>query len=722
MSNRQLMRALRASAGALAVALLAILAIDVGRACASSAAEPQAPHPIEGGESATQNQPLIPAGQEELLADMLGRDATLAGDCRFQSGDANGSMVAATYACPAGEVVVELRHPSVAPAGAVRSEKFALDVRSGEAPPALLPALTERIRARESPFEWKWGKGALPGAAARADTVYPNPGVDRLDIAAIDIGWILLFLAAPVLVWRTGLAVGIRGGIALLAVAACVALSVAVLWPRADAPLHANGHAWREAREVLLPTQRLQNEQTLFIHGKGGISLQWLVARIERGLRGSANPFRISRIAAAAAAGGVALLTMVLVGSPWAGLGAGCVFALMPLSEMMALSGSVLVVAAWLLPWSLALWIAGARSGDAMLLAGAALATALGTLSHTAMLTWPPAVFVALLVIGRRNLWRRWAVRGALLLVALAWLAEVANSYAMVASRNAEGQSLLAGVQRGFFVNNLFTDPNWVSPLLVPLILLWVIAGLRRDRFAVMAGSLLACAVVAPTFFAVSTCSSDAVRYEGAVLGLATSLAVAGLWQTPFARWLGERGSAVVRATGLAALAVLPLSSKRQPADPMVVEQRLIEEGIRRMQPGTLVILPEGRFGDQIIPEFPDFLLPEGSQMVFAGDARIASHAQPQLLYLGLACISWERRVQWRFKRRDGNRAARHAPRVSGAARRCAALAGAHAEHGGAAPRAQRQACGRSTTSRRGFPSDSTRRRRDDRNGSAKMK
>jgi hypothetical protein len=213
----------------------------------------------------------------------------------------------------------------------------------------------------------------------------------------------------------------------------------------------------------------------------------------------------------------------------------------------------------------------------------------------------------------------------------------------MIAGRN-ESQSLLGAAQRGVFGHDLFTDPSWVSPLLLPLVLIWLIGSVRQGRVAITAGALLAAAVVAPPFFAVSACSSDAVRYQGALLGLVTSFAVAGLWHVPFSSWIGNGGSAVVRTALLAALAVLPLSSMRQPEDPMVVEQRLIEEAIRRMQPGTLVILPEGRFaGDEIIPEFPDFLLPEGSRMVFAGDPRIASHAGPELLYLGLACISWER-------------------------------------------------------------------------------
>jgi hypothetical protein len=60
------------------------------------------------------------------------------------------------------------------------------------------------------------------------------------------------------------------------------------------------------------------------------------------------------------------------------------------------------------------------------------------------------------------------------------------------------------------------------------------------------------------------------------------------------------------------------------------------------MDPGTLVILPKGRFDQgRIIPDFPDFLLPENSRVVFEGDPRIEAHAVQRLVYLGLACISW---------------------------------------------------------------------------------
>jgi hypothetical protein len=161
--------------------------------------------------------------------------------------------------------------------------------------------------------------------------------------------------------------------------------------------------------------------------------LEWLLAGGERALTGSANPFRISRVASAAAAGSTAFLTAILVRSAGAGLAAGCVLALMPLARMLAVSGSALAISAWLLPWSLGLLLAAAVCEDRILLAGAALAAALGILSHTAMLAWAVALGVAWLVVARAPLrWSR-ATLGALLLMAIAWAAQLANTRAMLA-------------------------------------------------------------------------------------------------------------------------------------------------------------------------------------------------------------------------------------------------------------------------------------------------
>ena len=466
--------------------------------------------------------------------------------------------------------------------------------------------------------------------------------VTGLDVTVIQAGWVLLILSAPALCWLCGRAVGVSGTRTLLAVTASIALAVVAVARRGDEPLHANGHAWREAREVLMNDGIRRDALAPFIHGKGGIALQWLVADLERAITGTANPFRISRVAGAAAAGGTALLAIVLTRSVWAGLAAGGVLAVMPLARMLAVSGSALAIPAWIVPWSLALLLAAGQSPPLALLAGAAVAAALGTLSHTAMLAWPPALLVAWALAARRDVRESVAAVATLLVVGIAWIAQVATCYAMIADRN-EGAGLLAYVRHGFLTHNLFVDPSWVSPALVPLVLAWVVLNLQRQRWQMMAASVLPVALVAIPLFAVANCSSDAVRYQGALLTAVTALAVAGLWRiASFARGAAVRTA--LCAGVLTALAALPLPSMQQPVDPSAVEHRLVLDAARRMQPGTIVVIPSGRFGGgSVLTDFPDFVLPAGSRVIRNDAFHVGDTGARRLLYLGLACVSWAR-------------------------------------------------------------------------------
>jgi hypothetical protein len=79
-----------------------------------------------------------------------------------------------------------------------------------------------------------------------------------------------------------------------------------------------------------------------------------------------------------------------------------------------------------------------------------------------------------------------------------------------------------------------------------------------------------------------------------------------------------------------------------QPIDPSVVEHRLVLDAARRMPSNMVVVLPSGRWENgSILTDFPDFVLPEGSQVVLEDDSRLRQYRGPRLLYLGLACISW---------------------------------------------------------------------------------
>ena len=196
------------------------------------------------------------------------------------------------------------------------------------------------------------------------------------------------------------------------------------------------------------------------------------------------------------------------------------------------------------------------------------LAAALGTLSHTAMLAWPVALVLAWLLTARREVRASGWALAALLAVGVAWVAQLNDCYEMLAQRNDHG--LLAQALHGFEVRNLFVDPSWVSPVLAPLLLLWVVLNLQRGRWPLMLASVLPLALGAVPFFAVTACSSDAVRYQGALpasLPVSPSPACGGFrfrvdrrcrrWCCGSACRLAGR----IAATGCSSRSILPWSS-----------------------------------------------------------------------------------------------------------------------------------------------------------------
>ena len=90
------------------------------------------------------------------------KGTALPGDCRLAAGSIDKTIVKATYACPSGEVIVELAHPAAAPTDAGRTEKFALRIERGTPPPDLQSALLSRICERETQFRWTVHTGATP--------------------------------------------------------------------------------------------------------------------------------------------------------------------------------------------------------------------------------------------------------------------------------------------------------------------------------------------------------------------------------------------------------------------------------------------------------------------------------------------------------------------------------------------------------------------------------
>lgn len=108
------------------------------------------------GEPLAVEELVVPGGQDELLATMLGRGAKLPDGCKFSGGTAEGPIIRSTYTCPSGEVVCHLVHRDNATATATQTERFAIMVESGAPPRALVEALAALVRADEADFEWMW--------------------------------------------------------------------------------------------------------------------------------------------------------------------------------------------------------------------------------------------------------------------------------------------------------------------------------------------------------------------------------------------------------------------------------------------------------------------------------------------------------------------------------------------------------------------------------------
>jgi hypothetical protein len=155
-------------------------------------------------------RPSIAPGQEELFAAMLGRGIALPDACALTAGQIERSVVRGVYQCAGAEVVVELVHPATAPFAAARTEKLAIVTAGGTPPPALLGALEERIRARESAFEWlqpavhaeRIGVDANAAVSARANRFATAPGVAWWIVPGKTL-FIILFVGIAVALWRS---------------------------------------------------------------------------------------------------------------------------------------------------------------------------------------------------------------------------------------------------------------------------------------------------------------------------------------------------------------------------------------------------------------------------------------------------------------------------------------------------------------------------------------
>jgi hypothetical protein len=93
---------------------------------------------------------VVPGGQEALVEQMLGAPPA---PCSFLGAAIDRSLVRARYQCADRPFVVELRHPSEVPPGALRTQQFGIVVPP-EAPPGFDAALAGTLRAHEAGFRW----------------------------------------------------------------------------------------------------------------------------------------------------------------------------------------------------------------------------------------------------------------------------------------------------------------------------------------------------------------------------------------------------------------------------------------------------------------------------------------------------------------------------------------------------------------------------------------
>jgi hypothetical protein len=523
----------------------------------------------------------------------------------------------------------------------------------------LMGAIVSTLRALESarghvpfvrPVERRYGgfdsRAVIQSSASASGWVFAPDTVAR----ALQLGWLLLAVAALPLAVLCGNTLAVPARQAVLVVLAPFVLSLALTWSRPSAPPHANGHAWREAREVMAPWEGGQRGMSPYLHGRGGIAAQWTIAALQRLVGLPRDPLAgTTRVPIAAACGGTALLVLVITRRSGAALLGGVLFALASLSRTLAVSGSSLAITAAAFPWSLALSLAALRSGSVPLLAAASIAAALASSSHTAALSWLPAVSLACWLgdrDGPRLSFRRWIPWTAVPLGA--WLFHLVGQASMLAERNA--RTPLLGQMLDSWHHGVLVDPSWTSPALLVLAVGSAFAAVRCHARSGRLATLAALVVACPPFLTPNVCASDAVRYQTCLLPLIVALASDGL--VIAAQWLGRAlGARPLLPAGVLATACLVPFELPRPPDLAIVEHEFVSAVVGHVPSPAVVVLPERRDW-RVRHDFPDFLLPRGVVVMDTAE-QTGPAAGPRLVYAGVACASWPRDASAQVAARD---------------------------------------------------------------------
>ena len=115
--------------------------------------------------------PVIPPGEEQVVADMLGRGAGLQ-YCTLVSGGIRDNVISGVYNCVGNEVRVELGNLRNATATSIQTRQFAVSVQ-GSPTAGFQEDLVARVRSAEGNFQW-----------TRPERDAPAPGGDDSDAAA----------------------------------------------------------------------------------------------------------------------------------------------------------------------------------------------------------------------------------------------------------------------------------------------------------------------------------------------------------------------------------------------------------------------------------------------------------------------------------------------------------------------------------------------------------
>ncbi|MBN1771471.1 MAG: hypothetical protein JXB32_09430 [Deltaproteobacteria bacterium] len=340
----------------------------------------------------------IPPGQETLVQELLGGDASLPGGCRLRGAAIEPDRIVARYACAAGAVVVELLDPESAGDVARRTAQFAVRPR-GTPPPGLLAALEARLRAGEAGFLWQRldappsdGSSASPPAAGERPSRRGTPWIPLVALALAVAG----LVGARPRARDVGLAVALWG-------AALVLRAALGPW----GPFHVNGQgpAWLAAA--------IAGSGSLSHYGPGYAELLGPFAALWSGSPDTAVFLANATLCAAIPALAWVVARLLRL-DPQAAFGAAVLLALDPVAIRLGATESYLpAVAAFTLGAS-ALLLAAARSvldrrwwvGGAFGLAAALLCAQVVRVHPVA---WGPAALVpalALAVPAVRS-WRR---------------------------------------------------------------------------------------------------------------------------------------------------------------------------------------------------------------------------------------------------------------------------------------------------------------------------